>query len=141
GAWRRTRAARPCWSRARSLRIFCGIPRSRSCCGLRALRLGRSRMIGSCARATNRELSAMLRTGQEHLQSLRDGRAIYVGGERIDDVTRHPAFSQAAETVAAIYDMKAAPETRDTMTYQEDGAHHSIYFLQPRSRDDLQRRM
>ena len=34
----------------------------------------------------------MLRTGKEHLELLRDGRVVYVGGERIDDVTRHPAF-------------------------------------------------
>ena len=42
----------------------------------------------------------MLRTGKEHLESLRDGRVVYVGGERIDDVTRHPAFREAAQTVA-----------------------------------------
>ena len=35
----------------------------------------------------------MLRSGKEHLESLRDGRVVYVGGERIDDVTRHPAFA------------------------------------------------
>ena len=34
----------------------------------------------------------MLRTGKEHLESLRDGRVVYVGGERIDDVTTHPWF-------------------------------------------------
>ena len=34
----------------------------------------------------------MLRTGKEHLESLRDGRVVYVGGERIDDVTTHPAL-------------------------------------------------
>ena len=38
----------------------------------------------------------MLRTGPEHLESLRDGRVVYVGSERIDDVTRHPAFRSAA---------------------------------------------
>ena len=32
----------------------------------------------------------MLRNGKEHLESLRDGRVVYVGGERIEDVTRHP---------------------------------------------------
>jgi 4-hydroxyphenylacetate 3-monooxygenase len=37
--------------------------------------------------------------------------------------------------------MKADPANRDTMSYEEDGARHSIYFLRPRSRDDLQRRM
>src|ERR1700675_1525347 len=83
----------------------------------------------------------MLRSGKEHLESLRDGRVIYVGGEKIDDVTRHPAFRTAAQTVAAIYDMKADPANRDTMSYEEDGGRHSIYFLKPRSRDDLQRRM
>ena len=53
----------------------------------------------------------MLRTGKEHLETLRDGRVVYIGGERVDDVTRHPAFREAAKTVAAIYDMKARPKT------------------------------
>src|SRR5215813_15315672 len=83
----------------------------------------------------------MLRSGKEHLESLRDGRVVYVGGERIDDVTRHPAFRMAAQTVAAIYDMKADPANRDVMSYEEDGGRHSIYFLLARTRDDLQRRM
>ena len=83
----------------------------------------------------------MLRSGKEHLESLRDGRIVYVGGERIDDVTRHPAFRGAAETVAAIYDMKADPANRDAMSYEEGGGRHSIYFLRARTRGDLQRRM
>jgi 4-hydroxyphenylacetate 3-monooxygenase len=83
----------------------------------------------------------MLRTGKEHLESLRDGRAIYIGGERIDDVTTHPAFRNAATTVAGLYDLKADPALRDVMSYEEDGGRHSIYFLRAKSRDDLQRRM
>jgi 4-hydroxyphenylacetate 3-monooxygenase len=81
----------------------------------------------------------MLRTGKEHLESLRDGRIVYIGSERVDDVTRHPAFRTAAQTVAALYDMKAA--NREEMSYEEDGGRHSIYFLRARTRDDLQRRM
>ena len=83
----------------------------------------------------------MLRTGKEHLETLRDGRVIYVGSERIEDVTSHPAFRGAAQTVAAIYDLKADPANRDAMTYEEDGGRHSIYYLRPKTRDDLQRRM
>src|SRR5476651_2736919 len=83
----------------------------------------------------------MLRTGREHLASLRDVRVVYVGDEKIDDVTRHPAFREAAKTVAAIYDMKADPANRDTMTFEEDGGRYSIYYLRARTRDDLQRRM
>ena len=83
----------------------------------------------------------MLRTGEEHLKSIRDGRVIYIGDERIEDVTRHPAFRNAAQTVAALYDMKCDPANRELMSYEEDGGRHSIYFLRARSRDDLQRRM
>ncbi len=83
----------------------------------------------------------MLKTGQEHLESLRDGRVVYIGSERVDDVTSHPAFRNAARTVAAIYDMKADPANRDALTYEEDGSQHSIYYLRAKTRDDLQRRM
>jgi 4-hydroxyphenylacetate 3-monooxygenase len=83
----------------------------------------------------------MLRTGKEHLESLRDGRVVYIGSEKVDDVTRHPAFRNAAQTVAAIYDMKADPANYDEMTYEEDGGRHSIYYLRAKTRDDLQRRM
>ena len=83
----------------------------------------------------------MLRTGKEHLELLRDGRVVYIGSERVDDVTRHPAFRNAAATVAALYDMKADPANREAMSYEEDGGRHSIYFLRPRTREDLQRRM
>jgi 4-hydroxyphenylacetate 3-monooxygenase len=82
----------------------------------------------------------MLKTGAEHLESLRDGRVIYVGKERIDDVTTHPAFRNAAHSIAAIYDMKAAPENRDVMTYEEDGKRYSAYFLRARSKADLEKR-
>jgi 4-hydroxyphenylacetate 3-monooxygenase len=83
----------------------------------------------------------MLRSGKEHLERLRDGRIIYIGGERVDDVTTHPAFRNAARTVAAIYDLKADPANRDTLTYDVDGDRCSLYFLQARNRDDLRRRM
>ena len=83
----------------------------------------------------------MLRTGKEHLELLRDGRTIYIGDEKVDDVTRHPAFRNAATTVAELYDMKADPANQDEMTYEEDGGRHSIYYLRARSREDLQRRM
>lgn len=38
----------------------------------------------------------MLMTGKEYLQSIRDGRVIYVGKERIKDQTTHPAFASGA---------------------------------------------
>ena len=83
----------------------------------------------------------MLKSGKEHLEGLRDGRVIYIGSERVEDVTTHDAFRNAARTVAAIYDMKRDPAHREAMTFEEDGDRHSIYYLRARTREDLQRRM
>lgn len=82
----------------------------------------------------------MLRTGKEHLESLRDGRVVYVGKEKIADVTTHPAFRNGARTVAAIYDAKCDPASTD-LWYEENGERFSMYYLQPRSRADLGMRM
>ena len=83
----------------------------------------------------------MLRTGNEHLERLRDGRSVYIGSERVGDVTTHSAFRNAARTVAAIYDMKADPANREIMSFTEDGEQYSMYYLQARTQDDLRRRM
>src|SRR4051812_46673336 len=82
----------------------------------------------------------MLMTGQDYLESIRDGRRVYVGGELVEDVTAHPAFRNAAHSFAMIYDRKRASENRDVMTFDEDGETFSSYFLLPRTREDLQRR-
>src|SRR5215208_8144816 len=82
----------------------------------------------------------MLLTGDEYLESIRDGRRVYVGGERVDDVTTHPAFRNAARSFAMIYDRKRAPENREVMTFEEGGETFSSYFLLPRTREDLQKR-
>ncbi len=82
----------------------------------------------------------MLKTGKEHLEGLRDGRVVYVGRERIDDVTRHPAFRNAAQSIADLYDMKRDPALADALTYEDDGERHATYYLKARNRDDLARR-
>src|SRR5215813_6414406 len=58
-----------------------------------------------------------LRSGTEYLRSLNDGRQVFVDGERVADVTKHPAFREAARSVARLYDIAAAPEMRDRMTF------------------------
>ena len=49
----------------------------------------------------------MLIGGKEKLERMRDGRAVYIGAERVDDVTRHPAFRNAAQTIADLYEFKS----------------------------------
>ena len=82
----------------------------------------------------------MLRTGQEYLSSLQDGRVIYIGDERVEDAVTHPAFENIAQTYARLYDAKAEPANREFMSYEEDGERYSMHFLPPRSQADLERR-
>jgi 4-hydroxyphenylacetate 3-monooxygenase len=58
-----------------------------------------------------------MRTGADFLASLRDGRQVFVEGEQVKDVTTHPAFREAARSVARLYDIAAAPENRELMTF------------------------
>jgi 4-hydroxyphenylacetate 3-monooxygenase len=59
----------------------------------------------------------VIRTGDEYRESIRDGREIWIDGERVADVTTHPAFRPIVDVRARIYDMAHEPETRDVMTY------------------------
>jgi 4-hydroxyphenylacetate 3-monooxygenase len=60
---------------------------------------------------------AEVKTGADHLTALRDGRAVYIDGERVSDVTMHPAFRNAVRSAAAFYDYQAQPENIERMTF------------------------
>ena len=55
-------------------------------------------------------------TGKEYLESLRDGREVYFHGERVTDVTTHPAFRNSARSLAKLYDALHDPKTKDILT-------------------------
>ena len=61
--------------------------------------------------------SSPVKTGADHLAALRDGRAVYIDGERVDDVTTHPAFRNAVHQAAALYDYQAQPENIERLTF------------------------
>jgi 4-hydroxyphenylacetate 3-monooxygenase len=83
------------------------------------------------------------RTGQQYLDGLRAARAeVWLGGERIEDVTTHPATRNAARSVAALYDMQHDPALREEMTFPSptSGEPVGMTFITPRTREDLARR-
>ena len=43
-------------------------------------------------------------TGQEFLDSLDDGREVWIYGERVGKITAHPAFRNTARMIARLYD-------------------------------------
>ena len=55
-------------------------------------------------------------TGAQYLESLRDGREIWLNGERVQDVTTHLAFRNGARSVARLYDALHDPEQQDVLT-------------------------
>src|SRR5580700_5846280 len=57
------------------------------------------------------------KTGQEHVASLRDGRDVYINGERVADVTTHKAFRNSVRSAAALYDFQSQPDRIDAMTF------------------------
>jgi 4-hydroxyphenylacetate 3-monooxygenase len=78
-----------------------------------------------------------MRTGAEYLAALKDGREIYVDGQRVHDVTSHPAFAPIAATMAELFDLAADPAAAMTYTAPETGAEANLVFSIPRSHADL----
>ena len=79
-------------------------------------------------------------TGAEFLESLRDGREVYIYGERVDDVTTHPAFRNAARTMARLYDALHDPASKDVLTGATDtgsGGYTHKFFKVAHSREEL----
>jgi 4-hydroxyphenylacetate 3-monooxygenase len=79
-------------------------------------------------------------TGAEYLESLRDGREVYVYGERVKDVTTHPAFRNAARSIARLYDALHDAKTKSLLTAPTDtgsGGFTHKFFRAARSREDL----
>jgi 4-hydroxyphenylacetate 3-monooxygenase len=81
----------------------------------------------------------MLKTGAQHARSLNDGRAVFIEGRRVADVTTHAAFARSVASVCRLYDFQCAPENLELMTFQPDGADsraHRMWQL-PRSYEEL----
>ncbi|QGZ51090.1 4-hydroxyphenylacetate 3-monooxygenase [Streptomyces sp. QHH-9511] len=75
----------------------------------------------------------MTRSGREYLEGLRDGREIWLDGERIKDVTTHPAFRATAASFAGLHDL--AHDSPHTPVLVQGGVHRA--YAVPRSYEDL----
>lgn len=83
----------------------------------------------------------MIKTGEQHIASLRDGREIYLDGELVADVTTHPAYRGAVASIGRMFDFQSAPENRDLMTFEtETGTRANRIWELPGSYDALVKR-
>ena len=83
-----------------------------------------------------------MRRGDRYVESLRDGRTVYLDGERVVDVTKHPAFAEPIRRIADRYDVARSAEAQSITTYLNPltGARHGTMWLVPRSAEDLEAR-
>jgi 4-hydroxyphenylacetate 3-monooxygenase len=64
----------------------------------------------------------MVKNGEMHINSLRDGRHVYLDGRLITNHVDHPAFRNAIRTAAHLYDYQACPENLERMTFDSPKA-------------------
>ncbi|MEX5257918.1 4-hydroxyphenylacetate 3-hydroxylase N-terminal domain-containing protein [Kocuria arenosa] len=79
-------------------------------------------------------------TGDEYINSLKDDREVYLHGERVEDVTTHPAFRNQVRMVARMYDGFHDPATSDKLLSDTDtgsGGKTHPFFKVPKSVEDL----
>ena len=69
-------------------------------------------------------------TGAEYVESLRDGRRVFLDGQRVEDVTTDPGLRGAARIVARGY---------DALHQAGDDARNPVFAI-PRDADDLRQR-
>ncbi|MGW6446230.1 4-hydroxyphenylacetate 3-hydroxylase family protein [Lentzea sp. NPDC055074] len=79
-------------------------------------------------------------TGEEYIESIRDGREIFLGGEKVGDVTTHPAFRNSVRMTARLYDALHDPDKQAVLTAPTDTGSSGFthpFFRTPRSSADL----
>jgi 4-hydroxyphenylacetate 3-monooxygenase len=81
---------------------------------------------------------ADVKTGAQHVASLRDGRAVYLDGALVADVTTHPAFRGAVQSAGKFYEYQSRPENIEAATFDcGNGRRASRAWQMPRSYDEL----
>src|SRR5688572_9825457 len=82
-----------------------------------------------------------MRTGDQYLESLSDGRVLWVGGDRVDDVTTHPKTRAFAHRLAQYYDLHHDPALQDVMTFvDDDGVRRSMMWFRHTDAEGLRRK-
>ncbi|KIL73264.1 4-hydroxyphenylacetate 3-hydroxylase family protein [Bacillus badius] len=79
-------------------------------------------------------------TGAEYLESLRDGREVWIHGEKVADVTTHPAFRNSARSIARLYDALHDEKTKNVLTVETDtgnGGYTQKFFQFDKTAEDL----
>ncbi len=85
-----------------------------------------------------------IRTVEQYKESLRDGRRVYIRGEKVEDITKHRILGITCDTIAAGYELTASedPEVRNLFVapHPETGEPINRLFVTPKNTADLKDR-
>jgi 4-hydroxyphenylacetate 3-monooxygenase oxygenase component len=91
--------------------------------------------------ATGTQAATGARTGEQFLAGLRrDGRELWLEGERVTDPTTHPKLAGAANSMARVFDLQHEESEIFLIESPDTGQPVNVTHVQPRSREDLERR-
>ena len=83
----------------------------------------------------------MIKTVEQYLESLNDGREVWCLGEKVADVRTHPTVSTIIETASMDYVLPNHPDYRDLfVTQDEDGEDINFLLTSPKTPEDMLRR-
>ncbi|SDQ22153.1 4-hydroxyphenylacetate 3-monooxygenase [Virgibacillus subterraneus] len=78
------------------------------------------------------------KTGKEYISRLKAAKNnVYIHGERVDDVTEHPAFKNVIKSMAKLYDLQYEKQDKMLYTSPTTGEKVGKTFLQPKTVEDL----
>ncbi|MGJ7573103.1 4-hydroxyphenylacetate 3-hydroxylase family protein [Variovorax sp. RB2P76] len=78
----------------------------------------------------------MIRTGEQYREGLRDGREVWIDGQKVGDVTTHPSFRPIVDVKARMYDMAHEKAYAGQLTYTEGGETKSVFYKPPTETKD-----
>lgn len=80
----------------------------------------------------------MIRTGAEYIESIRDGREVWLNGERVTDVPTHPHFKPLVDVRARMYDMQHEAATKELLSYTDPatGERNTTFYKTPHTQQD-----
>ncbi|MBJ6363734.1 4-hydroxyphenylacetate 3-hydroxylase family protein [Paenibacillus sp. GCM10012307] len=80
-------------------------------------------------------------SGTRYLERIQDGRQVWLNGEVVKDIPRHPAFRGTVQTIASVLDLQDDPVVGPQLMFEtETGVRANLAYLVPVNKEDIIRR-
>jgi 4-hydroxyphenylacetate 3-monooxygenase len=78
------------------------------------------------------------KTGKEYIERLKKAKSsVYIHGEKVEDVTEHPAFKNVIQSMARLYDLQYEKPDKMLYTSPTTGNPVGMTYIQPTTKEEL----